>query len=115
MNGGFNSVHGIKTVIGEAHLHEIALNEGHLVRETLLVRVVGSAVDLVVVVVQTCDVSEAAEVEGRTPSVLVEVGGQVVVAVKNHQYKERQWGLFLNILSGQGSIFSLAGLSRRNC
>lgn len=101
-------------------------------------RVVGSAVDLVVVVVQTGDVStgeldhlaggttdttaniqnlhilgdtslegkvvlvagnglverltvgEAAEVEGRTPSVLVEVGGQVVVAVKNYQYKERR-------------------------
>lgn len=128
MDGGFNGVHGIEAVVREVHLHEVALDKGHLVRETLLVRVVGSAVDLVVVIVQTGDVStseldhlagrttdttaniqnlhilrdtslegkvvlmagnglverltvgEAAEVEGRTPSVLVEVGGQVVVA-----------------------------------
>lgn len=138
MDGGFNSVYGIEAVVGEAHLHEVALNKGHLVRKALLVRVVRSAVDLVVVVVQTGNVSaseldhlagrttdttaniqnlhilrdtslegkvvlvagnglverltvgEAAEVEGRTPSVLVEIGSQVVVAIKNDQYKERQ-------------------------
>jgi hypothetical protein len=108
--------------------HEIALDKLKLVRQTLLVGVVGGAVDLVVVVVQTGNVAaselgnlagraadttanvkdlhalldanavskvvlmasnslvetlavgESAEVERLTPSVLVQVGGQVVVA-----------------------------------
>ena len=130
VHSSLNGVDSVEAVVGEVHLHEVALDEGHLVGKTLLVGVVGGAVNLVVVVVQTGDVGtgeldhltsgttdttadiqnlhvfgdtghvgevvlvagnslverltvgETAEVEGRTPSVLVEVGSKVVVAVK---------------------------------
>jgi SAM-dependent methyltransferase len=35
-------LHDVKAVVGEAHLHEVTLDEGHLVWKTLLVRVVSS-------------------------------------------------------------------------
>lgn len=128
VHSSLDGVDGVEAVVGELHLHEVALDEGHLVRETLLLGVVGGAVDLVVVVVEAGDVGageldnftcrsadtaadvqnlhafgdaglhgkvvlvagdglveglavgEAAEVERRAPTVLVEIGGQVVVA-----------------------------------
>lgn len=140
VDGGLNGVDSVEAVVGEVHLHEVALDEGHLVGETLLVGVVGGAVDLVVVVVQTSDVStseldhlasgttdttadiqnlhvlgdtshvgevvlvtgnglverltvgETAEVEGGAPSVLVEIGSQVVVAVE----RSLVWGVAIN-------------------
>ena len=158
VHGGLNGVNGIEAVVGELHLHEVALDEGHLVGETLLLGVVGGAVDLVVVVVETGDVGtgelddltgrsadtaadvqnlhalgdtslhgevvlvagdglveglavgEATEVEGGAPAVLVEIGGQVVVA--GDMLVSWCSGLRKgdHVLSGQGSIFLTASL-----
>jgi len=56
VHGGLDGVHSVKGVVGELHLHEIALDKGHLVGQALLLSVVGGAVDLVVVVVEAGDV-----------------------------------------------------------
>lgn len=59
VDGGLNGVDSIEGVVGELHLHEVTLDEVHLVGEALLLGVVGGTVDLVVVVVQTGDMSTA--------------------------------------------------------
>ena len=57
VDSGLDGVDGIKGVILETHLHEVALDEVKLLRQTLLGGVVGSTLDLVVVVVETSDVA----------------------------------------------------------
>ena len=59
VDGSLDGVDSVEAVVGELHLHEVTLDEVHLVGETLLLSVVGGTVDLVVVVVQTGDVSTA--------------------------------------------------------
>ena len=56
VDGGLNGVDGIEAIVGEAHLHKVALDEAQLVAQTLALGVAGGALDLVVVVVQTDDV-----------------------------------------------------------
>lgn len=56
VDGGLNGVDGIEGVIGEGHLHEVALDELELAREAVTNSVVGGTVDLVVVVVEAGDV-----------------------------------------------------------
>lgn len=165
VDGSLNGVDSVEAVVGELHLHEVTLDEGHLVGQTLLLSVGGGTVNLVVVVVQTGNVGtgeldhltggttdtatnvenlhalldtglhgevvlvagdglverltvgEAAEVEGSTPSVLVKVGGKVVVAIAELALvrdKELRLGRgrqnVENVLSGQGSVFAAASL-----
>lgn len=56
VDGSLDGVNGIEGVVGELHLHEVTLDKGHLLGEALLGGVVGSTVNLVVVVVETGDV-----------------------------------------------------------
>ena len=131
VDGSLDGVDGIERVVRERHLHEVALDELELTRETVANSVVGGAVDLVVVVVEAGDVSiselgdfarratdtatnienlhalldadlgseivlvtgnslverlaggEAAEVEGLAPTILVDIGREVVVAARD--------------------------------
>lgn len=129
VDGGLDSVDSVEGVVGELHLHKVALDETQLVAQALTLRIAGGTLDLVVVVVETnhvgvgelgnltgrtantaanikhlhagldthlvgevvfvagdglvegLSVGKATEVEGCTPSVLVEIGSKVIVAV----------------------------------
>ncbi|KAH3682421.1 hypothetical protein WICPIJ_006607 [Wickerhamomyces pijperi] len=57
MNSGFNGVNSIKGSFWEIHLHEITLDEFQLLFQVELLSVVVGLLDLVIVVVQTGDMS----------------------------------------------------------
>jgi hypothetical protein len=57
VDGGLDGVDGVEGVVREVHLHEVALGEGDLLVKTLLLGVHGSALNLVVVVVEAHDVA----------------------------------------------------------
>jgi len=56
MNCSFNSVHSVKAILGEGHLHKVALGRRPFLSDTLLLRIPQRALDLVVVVVQSHNV-----------------------------------------------------------
>lgn len=91
-----NGVDGVERVVGEGHLHEIALDVTELVRELLLLRIVCGTLNLVVVVVETSDVSagELGNLAGRSSDTAADIknlhalldadlSGQVVLVAGN--------------------------------
>lgn len=57
VDSSLNGVDGIEAVVGEVHLHEVTLYKVQLVRQALLLRIVGSTLNLVVIVVQSSNVA----------------------------------------------------------
>lgn len=163
VDGSLDGVDGVEAVVGEVHLllrmmlaeipskglsrglcgktyHEVALDEVELGRKTLLVRVVGSALNLVVVVVEAgnvatgelCDFASraadtAANIEDLHAGLDIDAVGEVVLMTSNGLVERLAVGeaaeverlapaIFVEIscqvvvLPGQGSVFSLTGL-----
>lgn len=93
---GLNGIDGVKCVVREGHLHEVALDEGELVGETSLDGILCRSVDLVVVIVQARDmgVGELGDLAGGTTDTTANIqnlhalldadlGGQVVLVAGN--------------------------------
>lgn len=143
VDGSLDGVDGVERVVGEAHLHEVALDVVELVGQALLGGVGGGALNLVVVVVEAGNVAAgelgnlagraadaAADVENLHALLDADAVSQVVLVAGNGLVEGLalgetaeveglapavlvQVGGQVVVVSGEGSVLGGAGLKRR--